>query len=219
MVLPVRTRAKREKSLCRSAFFSNTFSYISRCGRDGRRVTMTTARHQSHPRWGGHTRTYQFGGAAAGEDAPGTLDVEVARAPAAHVEPLDGAGRAGPILAVQENQLLQRPHRRVLQHLLQLWKVSATRRGRGCPTTAKPDPSHLSQRRFLVAQAHDEDAVGLADAAHGPRCEGAVGLVEDDAVDVLLLRQPPRQPVLVDAARMEGSSGGTAVVTHRGHSD
>lgn len=35
MVLPVRTRANREKSLCRSALFSNTFSYISRCGWDG----------------------------------------------------------------------------------------------------------------------------------------------------------------------------------------
>lgn len=32
MVLPVRTRARREKSLWRSALFSNTFSYISRCG-------------------------------------------------------------------------------------------------------------------------------------------------------------------------------------------
>ena len=96
MVLPVRTRAKREKSLCRSALFSNTFSYISRCGWDGRWVMKTVADHQGHPR--GHT--YQFGGATAGEDAPGTLDVEVARAPAAHVEPLNGAGRAGTILPV-----------------------------------------------------------------------------------------------------------------------
>lgn len=35
MVLPVRTRARREKSLCRSALFSKTFSYTSRCGRVG----------------------------------------------------------------------------------------------------------------------------------------------------------------------------------------
>lgn len=74
MVLPVRTRANREKSLCRSAFFSNTFSYISRCGWDGRWVTTTAVDHRGHA--GG--RTYQFGGATAGEDAPGTLDVEVA---------------------------------------------------------------------------------------------------------------------------------------------
>lgn len=96
MVLPVRTRANREKSLCRSALFSNTFSYISRCGRDGQWVTMTVVDHQGHPE--GHT--YQFGGATAGEDAPGTLDVEVARAPAAHVEPFNGAGRAGTVFTV-----------------------------------------------------------------------------------------------------------------------
>lgn len=32
MVLPVSTRAKREKSLCRSALLAKTFSYISRLG-------------------------------------------------------------------------------------------------------------------------------------------------------------------------------------------
>lgn len=47
MVLPVRTRAKREKSLCRSALFSNTFSYISRCGCDGQWVMVMD--HQGHP--------------------------------------------------------------------------------------------------------------------------------------------------------------------------
>jgi len=50
MVLPVRTRANREKSLCRSALFSNTFSYISRCGWHGRWVTMTVVDHQGSPR-------------------------------------------------------------------------------------------------------------------------------------------------------------------------
>lgn len=52
------------------------------------------------PREGEGTHTYQFGGATAGEDAPRTLDVEVTRAPTAHVEPLNGAGRAGTVLAV-----------------------------------------------------------------------------------------------------------------------
>lgn len=214
MVLPVSTRARREKSLCRSALFSNTFSYISRWGQgtrgdDGSRAQGTPGAG------GGRTAVapYQLGGAATGEDAPGTLDVQVARAPAPHVEPLDGAGRAGAVLAVQEDELLQRAHRRVLQHLLQLQRTSAARR---CvvPAGHPPPPApHLSQRRLLVAQAYDEDAVGLADAAHGPRRQGAVGLVEHDAVDVFLLRQPARQAVLLDAAGMEGSDAARRWVT------
>lgn len=76
--------------------------------------------------WGTHQGgTYQLGGAASGEDAARALDVQVARAPAPHVEPLNGARWAGTILTVQENQLLQCTHRRVLQHLLQLWTTPA----------------------------------------------------------------------------------------------
>lgn len=174
------------------------------------------AERRGHPGLGGGRTAvapYQLGGAATGEDAPGTLDVQVARAPAPHVEPLDGAGRAGAVLAVQEDELLQRAHRRVLQHLLQLQRTSAARR---CvvPAGHPPPPApHLSQRRLLVAQAYDEDAVGLADAAHGPRRQGAVGLVEHDAVDVFLLRQPARQAVLLDAAGMEGSDAARHWVT------
>lgn len=81
---------------------------------------------------------------------------------------------------------------------------------RCCPTTAYPPP-HLSQHRLLVAQPYDEDAVGLTDTAHGPRCQGTVGLVQDDAVDVLLLCQPAREAVLLDAAEMEGSASGPVV--------
>lgn len=73
-----------------------------------------------------------------------------------------------------------------------------------------PAPPHLAHHRLLVAQDDDEDAVGLADAADGPRRQGEVSLVEDDAVDVLLLRQPARQAVLLDAAEAEGSAGGAA---------
>lgn len=50
---------------------------------------------------------------------------------------------------------------------------------------------HLAERGLLVAQAHDEDAVGLAQAADGPGCQRCVSLVEYDAVRVLLLGQPP----------------------------
>lgn len=57
----------------------------------------------------------------------------------------------------------------------------------------------LSQGGFLVPQAHDEDAVSLADAALGPRGHAAIGLVQDDAIDVLLLGQPAGEAVLVDA--------------------
>lgn len=62
-----------------------------------------------------------------------------------------------------------------------------------------PPAAHLSQRRLLVSQPHDEDAVGLADAALCPGRHGAVRLVEDDPVDVLLLGQPAGQTVLMDA--------------------
>lgn len=60
-------------------------------------------------------------------------------------------------------------------------------------------PAHLAHCGLLLAQAHDEDAVCLPDAALGPGREGAVRLVEHDAVDVLLLPQPAAQPVLVGA--------------------
>lgn len=56
--------------------------------------------------------------------------MQVTRAPAAHVEPLHGPGGSGPVLAVQQNQLLQGPHGRVLQHLFQLWGKDRSEGGR-----------------------------------------------------------------------------------------
>lgn len=47
--------------------------------------------------------------------------MQVPRAPAAHVEPLHCARGTWALLAVQQDQLLEGAHRRVLQHLLQLW--------------------------------------------------------------------------------------------------
>lgn len=58
---------------------------------------------------------------------------------------------------------------------------------------------NLSHSGLLVPQPHDEDAVGLADAALGPGGQGAVSLVQHNPVDVLLLAQPAGQSVLVDA--------------------
>ena len=49
----------------------------------------------------------------------------------------------------------------------------------------------LAECGLLVAQAHDEEAVGLAQAAHGPGRQRCVCLVKHDAVRVLLLGQPP----------------------------
>lgn len=57
----------------------------------------------------------------------------------------------------------------------------------GVPCMA-PD---LAKSGLLVTQAHDKDAVSLAQAAYGPGREGRVGLVEYNAVCVLLLGQPP----------------------------
>lgn len=52
------------------------------------------------------TKMYQLGGATSGEDPAGTLQVEMTRAPAAHVEPLHGSGRTGSVFSVQQDELL-----------------------------------------------------------------------------------------------------------------
>lgn len=56
---------------------------------------------------------------------------------------------------------------------------------------------YLPHRGVLLPKSDDDDAVSLADAALGPGCERAVGLVQDNTMYVLLLAQPTRQPVLV----------------------
>lgn len=85
------------------------------------------------------------------------------------------------------------------------------------PTRCQPT-SHLAHRWLLLAQAHDEDAVSLPDAALGPRCECAVCLVEHNPVDVLLLPQPAGQPVLVDTRRHRcQSTHRHRAIRHRQH--
>lgn len=59
---------------------------------------------------------------------------------------------------------------------------------------------HLPDGGVLLSQSHDNDAVGLTDAPLRPRGQRVVGLVENDAVDVLLLAQPAGQTVLVHTA-------------------
>lgn len=46
---------------------------------------------------------YQFAGATSGENPSRTLKVQMSRAPATHVEPLNRPGGAWPIFSVQEN--------------------------------------------------------------------------------------------------------------------
>lgn len=75
-----------------------------------------------------------------------------------------------------------------------------------------PPQAHLSHHWLLVTHPYNEDAVSLTYAPHGPGGQGGVGQVEDNAVAVLLLCQPPREAVLLDAAEMEGSAGGTVMV-------
>ncbi len=61
----------------------------------------------------------------------------------------------------------------------------------------------LTHSRFLLTQAHNDDAVSLADAALGPRREARVRLVEDDAMDIFLLPEPTGQTVLMDTLKDE----------------
>lgn len=69
-----------------------------------------------------------------------------------------------------------------------------------CCTLLMPPLPHLAHGGVLLPQAHDDDAVGLTDAALCPGGEAAVALVQHDAVEVLLLAQPAGQSVLMDAA-------------------
>lgn len=124
-------------------------------------------------------------------------------APATHVEPLNRPRGSRPILSMQEDQLLQSTDCCVLQHLLQL--VSTTdKEGEFTVLVLYSRYSnahtntHLSQGRFLVTQADDEDAISLTDAALSPRSHAVVSLVQDNPIDVLLLGQPAGQTVLMD---------------------
>lgn len=67
-----------------------------------------------------------------------------------------------------------------------------------------PTHTHLSEGRFLIPQANDEDAVSLADAALSPWGHAVVSLVKDNPIDVLLLGQPARQTVLMDTDGLRG---------------
>lgn len=58
--------------------------------------------------------------------------------------------------------------------------------------------TYLSQGWFLVAQADDQDAIRLADAALSPGGHTVVSLIQDNPIDVLLLGQPAGETVLVD---------------------
>lgn len=61
----------------------------------------------------------------------------------------------------------------------------------------------LTHSGLLLTKSHNDDAVSLADAALGPWCEPRVRLIEDDAMDVLLLPEPAGQTVLMDTLKDE----------------
>lgn len=154
-------------------------------------------------------RRYQLGEASLGEDPPRTGQVQVPGDPAPHVEPVHGPSGRGAVLPVQQHQLLLGTDRAALQHALQLEEAEREDQPRnlGSGGTFGSSTPHLPDGRILLPQSHDDDAVGLADAALRPGGQGVVGLVEDDAVDVLLLAQPAGQSVLVDAEEDRVSSG------------
>jgi len=83
----------------------------------------------------------------------------------------------------------------VKQHFFHCWLLTLQTWEEAVP--------HLSNSGLLVSQSHYQDAVSLPDAALSPRSKGAVCLVQDDAVDVLLLAQPARQAVLMDTGDRE----------------
>lgn len=78
------------------------------------------AGHRAAAARGNRRAPHQLGQAPPGEHAARAAQVQVAGAPAAHVEPLDGACRHGPVLPVQQDKLLLGTHGRTLQHPLQL---------------------------------------------------------------------------------------------------
>lgn len=65
-------------------------------------------------------RPHQLGQASPREDAARAAEVQVAGAPATHVQPLHGARGSRPVLPVQQDQLLLGTHGCALQHPLQL---------------------------------------------------------------------------------------------------
>jgi hypothetical protein len=71
----------------------------------------------------GSTRSHQFGQAPPGEDTAWAAEVQVARAPAPHVQPLHSVGWCWALLPVQQDQLLLGTHSCALQHPLQLGRV------------------------------------------------------------------------------------------------
>lgn len=75
---------------------------------------------QSHGQASWLSPPHQLGQAPPGEDAAWAAEVQVARAPAPHVQPLHGAGGRRALLPVQQDQLLLSTHSCALQHPLQL---------------------------------------------------------------------------------------------------
>lgn len=134
---------------------------------------------------------HQPGQAPPGEDAARAAQVQVAGAPATHVEPLDGAGGRRALLPVQQHQLLLGAHGCALQHPLQL-RGRAAVRGPEARTGLPRGPMLTGRRPGSVTSG-----------AAGPRpgCEAvptAPGTQEPsrirDSAKALPAEQEPRRP-------------------------
>lgn len=119
--------------------------------------------------------------------------------PAAHVQPLGCPAGRRAVLPVQQHQLLLSSDRTALQHSLELKDQEEEMRRAPIQTHVLHEFTYLSKSGLLLTQPNDDDAVRLADAALGPGGEVGVRLVQDDAMDVLLLAEPAGQTVLMDA--------------------
>lgn len=134
---------------------------------------------------------HQLGRAAAREQAAWTAQMQVPRTPAPHVEPLDRARGARALLPVKQHQLLESTHRRVLQHLLQLWASEGEGAGvvvaevtdhgsfPPCPPypaeLAPPPPRSPSPTERVRSARRRHGKVGSLCALSGPGREWAPG--------------------------------------------
>lgn len=101
------------------------------------------------------TRPHQLGQAPLREDTAWATEVQVARAPASHVEPLHCAGGAWTLFFVQQDQLLLGSHSCALQHLLQLEESNAGKPEDPAQHGAKDHHRAVSSSALMAGPRHN----------------------------------------------------------------